>query len=158
MPRISDRGGVCRRGTARNRSSQVQGQLEEPPRGAVDAEMDFARTGPNWRVSRTAPSGWNALDFDDKNWEYARVIADYGSGPWGSLQDDERYVVPYCAGIPGRLRVMYLPKRQQVNLNNLERGVMYEATWVDPSTGRRMATQYHHQRPERASSADRERQ
>lgn len=48
---------------------------------------------------------------------------------------------PFCAGIPGRLRVVYLPKGQPrwgqpFKLLGLEAGVRYSARYVDPITGR----------------------
>jgi hypothetical protein len=48
---------------------------------------------------------------------------------------------PYCAGIPGRLRVVFLPKGQArwvqpFTMRGLEKGVRYTARYVDPITGR----------------------
>jgi hypothetical protein len=48
---------------------------------------------------------------------------------------------PFCAGIPGRLRVVYLPKGQPrwgqpCKMRGLEPGVRYTAHFVDPITGR----------------------
>ena len=48
---------------------------------------------------------------------------------------------PYCAGIPGRLRVVFLPKGQArwvqpFTMRGLEQGVRYTARYVDPITGR----------------------
>jgi hypothetical protein len=51
------------------------------------------------------------------------------------------FMKPYCAGVPGRLRVVYLPKGQApwvapFQLRQLEPGVAYTARYVDPITGR----------------------
>ncbi len=48
---------------------------------------------------------------------------------------------PFCAGIPGRLRVVFLPKGQArwvqpFTMRGLEKGVRYTARYVDPITGR----------------------
>ena len=48
---------------------------------------------------------------------------------------------PYCAGIPGRLRVVFLPKGQArwvqpFAMRGLEAGVRYTARYADPITGR----------------------
>ncbi len=48
---------------------------------------------------------------------------------------------PYCAGIPGRLRVVFLPKgqarwTQPFTMRGLEKDVRYTARYVDPITGR----------------------
>ena len=36
----------------------------------------------NWRVSRTAPDGWNKLGFNDSMWSAARVVGSAYSSPW----------------------------------------------------------------------------
>lgn len=51
------------------------------------------------------------------------------------------FIKPFCAGIPGRLRVIFLPKGQPrwatpFTLRGLESGVRYTARYVDPITGR----------------------
>jgi hypothetical protein len=48
---------------------------------------------------------------------------------------------PFCAGIPGRLRVVYLPKGQPrwgqpFKVRGLETGLRYTARYIDPITGR----------------------
>jgi hypothetical protein len=52
------------------------------------------------------------------------------------------FMKPFCAGVPGRLRVIYLPKGQppwggQALLKELEPDVTYQAYYVDPITGKR---------------------
>ncbi len=37
----------------------------------------------SWRASRALLPGWETRDFDDTNWQPARVSAAYGGGPWG---------------------------------------------------------------------------
>lgn len=51
------------------------------------------------------------------------------------------FMKPFCAAIPGRVRVVFLPKGQPrwsepVKLRGLESGVRYAARYVDPITGR----------------------
>ncbi|MFD7872690.1 family 78 glycoside hydrolase catalytic domain [Streptomyces sp. NPDC059766] len=41
-------------------------------------------TDASWKAYRSAPSGWQAPGFDDGDWPAARVVASYGTGPWGS--------------------------------------------------------------------------
>jgi hypothetical protein len=48
---------------------------------------------------------------------------------------------PFCAGVPGRLRVVVLPKGMPrwagpFKLRALEPDVLYQAHYVDPITGR----------------------
>ncbi|MBI5832131.1 MAG: glycoside hydrolase family 78 protein [Armatimonadetes bacterium] len=42
-------------------------------------------SGPAWKCSTVAAPEWNTVSFDDKGWTNAKVIADYGLGPWGQL-------------------------------------------------------------------------
>jgi hypothetical protein len=51
------------------------------------------------------------------------------------------FMKPFCAGVPGRLRVVFLPKgmprwAEPFRLRALEPGVRYTATYVDPITGK----------------------
>jgi hypothetical protein len=77
-----------------------------------------------------------------------KILADL---EWWRLEPHPEWIVPaatpkdvmkpFCAGIPGRLRVIYLPKGQArwvqpFKLRGLEPGVRYAARYVDPITGR----------------------
>ena len=37
-----------------------------------------------WKVSLTAPTGWQAVNFDDSGWANATEYGSYGVGPWGT--------------------------------------------------------------------------
>jgi hypothetical protein len=69
---------------------------------------------------------------------------------WWNLQPHREWITPnatpadlmkpYCAGIPGRLRVVFLPKGQArwvqpFTMRGFEPGVRYTARYVDPITG-----------------------
>jgi alpha-L-rhamnosidase len=41
-------------------------------------------TSSAWKSAATAPPGWEQPGFDDSAWTPARVLATYGSGPWGA--------------------------------------------------------------------------
>ncbi len=48
------------------------------------------------------------------------------------------YHAPSAAGIPGQLRIYYMPTAwQNPTLKQLEPGVRYQATLINPSTGER---------------------
>jgi alpha-L-rhamnosidase len=51
--------------------------------GRLRADGVTLDTGSNWRSAATAPAGWEQPGFDDTAWTPARVLATYGSGPWG---------------------------------------------------------------------------
>lgn len=39
----------------------------------------------SWKVSQTAPSGWQQAAFDDREWPRAAIVARVGTGPWREL-------------------------------------------------------------------------
>lgn len=47
----------------------------------------------------------------------------------------DKYLLPYAAGVPRKLRVIYVPVAEPVVLHGLEPGVRYAATRFDPVTG-----------------------
>ena len=55
--------------------------------------------------------------------------------PHGSEQN---YGQPYCAGIPGELRILYFPKTgsMKYKVKSLEPGVRYRAIWWNPVSGK----------------------
>jgi hypothetical protein len=50
----------------------------------------------------------------------------------------EGYLLPYAAGIPGELRIVFIPLNmwQLPKIVKLEPGVSYDAFWFDPATGK----------------------
>lgn len=42
-----------------------------------------ATSGTNWKVSTSAPAGWEQPGFDDSTWDSATSYGAYGVGPWG---------------------------------------------------------------------------
>jgi len=91
-----------------------------------------------WRASRTESPGWREVGFDDQRWVHAMFVAHYGDPPWGKIggRPDE-FMVPYAAGIPGVVRIIYLPLGSAVAVHKLEPNVKYKASWLDPATGKR---------------------
>ena len=51
----------------------------------------------------------------------------------------QNYMQPYCAGIPGELRIAYFPRTGSVRqrMVNLEAGVRYKAFWWNAANGKR---------------------
>lgn len=50
---------------------------------------------------------------------------------------EQNYVLPYAAGIPGQVRVVFIPPRwDPPALKNLEAGISYEAFYFNPATGK----------------------
>jgi hypothetical protein len=53
---------------------------------------------------------------------------------------EQNYFLPFAAGIPGELRLIYVPAYQwRVTVKSLERGMSYRAFLFDPATGQEMS-------------------
>jgi hypothetical protein len=103
-----------------------------------DGEKVVVLSDGSWRCSAREADGWQALAFDDDGWERARVIARFGEGPWGTkVGEPDEFLVPYAAGIPGTVRIVYLPRPVAVAIHHLEPDRPYIARVVDPVSGRR---------------------
>jgi hypothetical protein len=58
---------------------------------------------------------------------------------WAAYADGSaraEVLVPYAAGIPGRVRVIYSPRARPITLHGLEPKAHYAAAYFDPRTGR----------------------
>jgi hypothetical protein len=90
-----------------------------------------------WRTSRNDEPGWNTTEFSDHEWPHAMVVAKYGDDPWKTFETPEidRFMVPYAAGIPAQVRVIYLPLANSVTAHQLEPGTTYRARYFNPITG-----------------------
>jgi hypothetical protein len=98
-------------------------------------------TDATWRSSRTEATGWREASFDDGPWAHAAVIAHYGDAPWGRIgSQQEEPLAPMAAGIPGKVRILYLPVGRAVTVHDLEKGVRYKTAWFNPATGERSAS------------------
>jgi hypothetical protein len=92
----------------------------------------------DWKCANTETAGWNRYDFDDTAWANAMALADYGSGPWGTIHEDlGPYMRPYSAGVADGVRVVYLPAAKTVTMAHLKGGAQYSAYAWDPSTGKK---------------------
>jgi Protein of unknown function (DUF4038)/Domain of unknown function (DUF5060) len=89
-----------------------------------------------WRCARSEASGWESVGFDDSGWARAMVVGRYGDGPWGRLDEapDESYG-PQATGIPGVVRVIYVPQSMAVEVRRLVAQGAYAATCFDPVSG-----------------------
>ena len=104
----------------------------------ADETKAAVRSDDAWRCSREEVDGWQKVDFDDGKWEKAKVVAKFGEGPWGrtvaaGVRDE--FMVPYAAGVPGVVRVVYMPRALPVTVRKLERDAQYIASTFDPVSG-----------------------
>lgn len=104
--------------------------------GPRPTEVMSIQTGPDWRCSKTTEPGWAQPEFDDSKWQRAIVIAEYGGGPWGKVDAEDKYLVPYAAVIPGERAVLYVPDAREV-LVKLDNRDAYRVTYYNPISGRK---------------------
>lgn len=90
-----------------------------------------------WRSSTSEAAGWDTAEFDDATWSSAKVVAAYGAPPWGKINPPNSNDIfgPQSAGIPGVVRIIYVPERGAVKVNHLGRDASYTAALFDPVTG-----------------------
>lgn len=92
----------------------------------------------SWKCSKDAPDTWQSASFNDSEWEAAHDVAHYGSKPWGTVRLElDEMIVPYVAGVPGQVRIIYLPLVREVVVKGIEPGAGYQASYFDPISGKR---------------------
>jgi hypothetical protein len=92
------------------------------------------RSDATWRCSKKESNGWELPAFDDREWTSAKVAAKYGQPPWGVLQGDPPPAV-FAAGIPEKVRVIYVSQRVPIRVKGLEANLRYHARRFDPING-----------------------
>ncbi len=63
------------------------------------------------------------------------MAAEYGGGPWGRVDAENKYLVPYAAAVSEELVVVYAPDPREVLLK-LDHSADYKVTYFDPVSGR----------------------
>jgi hypothetical protein len=93
-----------------------------------------------WRWAKSGASGWDTAGFDDGAWAKAMTVGRYGDAPWGQIgpPNDESYG-PQATGIPGVVRVIYVPESQPIVVRSLDQHAAYAATYFDPVSGTKTA-------------------
>ena len=67
------------------------------------------------------------------------VAAKFGEGPWGRTLAPaarDEFMTPYAAGVPGVVRIVYVPLAEGVTVRKLEPDARYVASTFDPVSGR----------------------
>jgi len=106
----------------------------------TDGETLRIETSDAWKCSDVEVSGWQGVDFDDSAWKQAAVIGKTGDQPWGVISEpDETYFGPQAAGIPGVVRIIYVPAASPVVVKHLGADTAYQAAYFDPVNGTRTA-------------------
>jgi alpha-L-rhamnosidase len=85
-PRITDswkRAAVINVGAGTSTIAVAVGNTTDSPAGLI-AKLGSVVTDGSWKVSQSGPGGWEQPGFNDSSWAAGKVLAAYGSGPWGS--------------------------------------------------------------------------
>jgi hypothetical protein len=91
----------------------------------------------SWISANADAAGWDQPAFDDAAWGKAIVLGAYGASPWGAIdpQNNSDIFGPQSTGIPGVVRLTYVPEVEAVVLRSLGRRAGYSANWFDPVSG-----------------------
>jgi hypothetical protein len=103
----------------------------------ADGESLKLTSDAGWRSAKTEAAGWDKTGFDDAAWAKALVIGQHGDGPWGKIDqsgNDDAFG-PQSSGIPGTVRMIYVPESQTIVARKLDPGAKYSATIFDPVSG-----------------------
>ncbi|MDB6175583.1 MAG: alpha-L-rhamnosidase family protein [Chthoniobacteraceae bacterium] len=92
-----------------------------------------------WRCAKSGAADWESLAFDDAKWSAAMSVGAYGDAPWGRFDQPAANDLagPQSAGIPGGVRVIYLPRGEPVTVRGLEANGKWDAFWFNPVSGER---------------------
>ena len=106
----------------------------------ADGEALKLASDATWLWAKSEASGWDVAEFEDGAWAKAMVVGRYGDAPWGQigLSNDESYG-PQATGIPGVVRVIYVPESQPIMVRRLDPNAAYAATYFDPVSGTKTA-------------------
>ncbi|MDQ6631854.1 MAG: DUF4038 domain-containing protein, partial [Verrucomicrobiota bacterium] len=103
----------------------------------ADNEIVKLATDTEWRSAKGETSGWDTTDFDDTSWDKALIIGKYGERPWGTIgqSNNEGVFGPQAAGIPGSVRIIYVPENDSIIVRELGKNATFAASYFDPVTG-----------------------
>jgi hypothetical protein len=94
-------------------------------------------TDGSWKAWERKLGGWSARTYDDTPWPAALVAGGPGDAPWGPVTPpDLDFHGPQAAGIPGAVRVIYVPFAEPIVVRGLGAGTRHSVTHFDPMTGR----------------------
>lgn len=103
----------------------------------ADGETLKLKSDATWRSAKSEAAGWDAAGFDDAAWSNAAMIGRYGDGPWGKIGSPGEFDGPHAAGIPGKVRIIWVPRGEPILVRDLGVRASWIATYFDPTNGER---------------------
>ena len=103
----------------------------------ADGETLRLTSDATWRSAKSDTAGWDAAGFDDSAWSKAAAIARYGEGPWDKTVGQSELDGPQAAGIPGMVRIIWVPRSEPIIVRNLGSRGAWAAAHFDPVRGER---------------------
>jgi hypothetical protein len=103
----------------------------------TNGKVERLVTDGSWKSWPNKVSGWDQPETDDRGWNSAVVVGTYGVKPWGAINSPDMSLHgPQSAGIPGGVRLIYVPHAEPIGVRALDPGRSYRVTLVDPATGK----------------------
>ncbi|MBN1422040.1 MAG: DUF4038 domain-containing protein, partial [Planctomycetes bacterium] len=108
------------------------GPVSANPAGLIAClEIRFA-DGAAMRIASDA--SWQTSK-DGTSWVEARDLGALGIQPWGTIGGRGEFDGPCAAGIPGSVRIIYVPSPDPIAVRNLGSDAGWTATYFDPADG-----------------------
>jgi len=93
-------------------------------------------TDDSWKSWPAKIGGWDSLDCDDRGWTPATVVGQSRDKRWEKIASPDMDLHgPQCAGIPGKVRLIYVPHAEPVIVHHLPPESSFGVVQVDPKTG-----------------------
>jgi hypothetical protein len=102
----------------------------------TDGNVLRLKSDAQWRCAKVKSPGWDSTGFDDAACDKALAVAHYGDSAWGRIRSGNR-LGPQAFGIPGGVRVIYVPQNSPISVRDLGPRARCSVTYLDPVTGRK---------------------
>ena len=89
-----------------------------------------------WECWQTESPGWETNPGEISGGKEARILGAAGMAPWGATDAPPgEFFGPQATGIPGQVRIIYVPDPQAVRVQKLPPNATLEASYFDPIVG-----------------------
>lgn len=103
----------------------------------ADGRTQRILTDATWQAWPSKLGGWDTPGYEAAGWPAAVVVGQLDEAPWGpTVPPDPSLHGPQTAGIPGQVRVTYVPYHEPIVVRELAPKSGHRATIFDPVTGR----------------------